>query len=96
MCCCLNKLSKEYKTFNYSNHFIEIFKKKIYPIALTRFITFRREVILILTSVGLCVIFRYVFYLTDVSIQYVGLSLKLHILTNCLLNILLSEISILI
>lgn len=64
--------------------------------ALTRFITFRREVVLILTSVGLCVIFRYVFYLSDVSIQYVGLSLKLHILTNCLLNILLSEISILI
>lgn len=32
MCCILNKLSKEYKTFNYSNHFIEIFKKKIYPI----------------------------------------------------------------
>lgn len=99
MFCCLNKLSKKYKTLF---HFIEIFKKKIYPIlkyhylSQTRFITFRREVILILTSVGLCVLFRYVFYLTDVSIEYVGLSLKLHILTNCLLNILLSEISILI
>lgn len=105
MCCCLNKLSNEYNTFNYSNHFIEIFKKKIYPIlkyhyssqkSVNAVYNISREVILILTSVGLCVIFRYVFYLTDVSIQYVGLSLKLHILTNCLLNILLSEISILI
>lgn len=60
------------------------------------FIILHIEDILILTSVGLCVIFRYVNYLTDVSIQYMGLSLKLHIVTNCLLNILLTEISILI